>query len=144
MCVCLRMSLRSCLCSCFVVCVWLYTSMYKSISAFEDRVIIDIFSNMSLTHTRLIILGDFNLWSNGNLGPAFEDLLQSCENLNLKQLVMESTHQGGHTLDLIFSAKNVADLEGILLLCWTDHYLIKFLVFNPRMSTFTASMENSC
>lgn len=93
--------------------------------------LLDTITNRTLTHSRMIIVGDFNLWDNGNLGNHLRDLLQTCANLNLQQLVQQATHQGGHTLDLVFANEAETTVKNVLIQNWTGHYLVHF---NIRLS----------
>ena len=83
------------------------------------------------TTGRLLIVGDFNIHYEATRDSqvrAFRSLLDA---MNLHQLVQEPTHEKGHTLDLLLTREDEADMVsnlGVSPLVMSDHYTLAFLL----------------
>ncbi len=98
---------------------------------------------MLLSTGQLIILGDFNFHveeRENSLAAKFINLLES---FNLNQNVVGSTHQRGHTLDLIITRSDeslVSNIECFNPLI-SDHYAVLFNVAVERPEPVTKNIK---
>jgi exonuclease III len=74
----------------------------------------------------LIIVGDFNIWTDVQGNKDAKKLSTLMSAYGLTQLITESTHRGGHTLDHVYINQQTTNLEHEVLQdtfgLTTDHY----------------------
>ena len=91
----------------------------------------EVVSNLVLRTHRLLVLEDLNIHAKAALTGAAQDFMAAMTIMGLSQYVIGSTHEKGHTLDLVFSTGlegGGLDVEGLVVtsLSWSDHFLVKF------------------
>ncbi len=82
-----------------------------------------------ITSGNLVILGDFNFHVDNPNNPVAIKFLNMLESFNLSQLVSASTHQSGHTLDLVITRSG-------------DTLVSSIDIFNPAISDHEAIFVN--
>ncbi len=82
-----------------------------------------------ITSGNLVILGDFNFHVDNPNNPLARKFLNMLESFNLSQLVTASTHQSGHTLDLVITRSG-------------DTLVSSIDIFNPAISDHEAIFVN--
>lgn len=113
--------------TCVRICV-LYRPPSGSTAAFLDD-----FSRLADGHAtttgQLVLLGDFNLHYDSKQDSHTQRFSDMMDAMDLHQRVEEQTHDKGHTLDLVITRKEEADLVNNLEVCplsGLDHYSISF------------------
>ncbi|XP_078496534.1 uncharacterized protein LOC144752500 [Lissotriton helveticus] len=93
---------------------------------------IDELSNLltqsSISKSKNIFLGDFNLHWNDTKDPSISLLSDLLEINDLKQICQSPTHSKGATLEAIITSKDLALLSNIIPIDWSDHHLILFTI----------------
>ena len=92
--------------------------------------LLEVIAEAAVETPRLVVMGDFNLPSVGETSGAAREFMASMTAMDLTQVVLGPTHEGGRTLDLIFvSGQWSRDLGtgdlAITPLSWTDHALLR-------------------
>lgn len=87
----------------------------------------NIIDRFMLKSGKLLIAGDFNIHWDVEKDPERKRLLDILQSSNLTQHVMESTHQDGHTIDLVITRSN-DDLvtETSVQALISDHFAVHF------------------
>lgn len=97
----------------------------------------DLLSMLCLKFEETLILGDFNIHVDKKDSAMTKDFLSLLECFDLKQLVDFSTHNKGHTLDLVISSGSFLSQPYTLDLGLSDHFAVLFNMEleNPNIST---------
>lgn len=93
---------------------------------------LDALMEAILSTDEFTILGDFNIYLEDSGAKDTNSLLETLGTLGLSQLVLEPTHEAGHTLDGILTSVPGLKINDVHPLTWTDHSLVIFNYNIPK------------
>ena len=86
----------------------------------------ELLSIIHSTYNKVIIAGDFNLHIDKKSDPTSIEFLNLLNCMDFKQHVTQSTHNRGHTLDLVITYGLSAGVSSVMDLAVSDHYCVFF------------------
>ena len=98
----------------------------------------ELFSICCTNYDKILISGDFNFHIDNPLDSKAREFLQLLLSLDFIQLVVEPTHNCGHTLDLVVSRGLDIYIDEIVDCGLSDHYSYH-VFFN--LTTFLAQLK---
>ncbi|XP_055020382.1 uncharacterized protein LOC129411985 [Boleophthalmus pectinirostris] len=92
----------------------------------------DLLTGLLLRYDQFLIVGDFNIHVCCESRPLAKDFLNLIDAFNLTQSVLGSTHEKGHTLDLVLSFGLNVNLMEICETHFSDHFAVLFSITLPH------------
>ena len=107
--------------------VSIYRLDYEPIDLFFEE-FAELLETLVASKDKFLIAGDINIHcDNKTDGPTLQ-LMELLEMFNLTQVISESTHRKGHTIDVVITQMEEIEVSGVEVcdVSLSDHYLISF------------------